>query len=219
MFFNYLSGRYNIPKKIFLKLEKIADTKIENYEENYQNKYMEKKIIQPKMNSFLSEIFGVLNGDGHLDFKNNEISVVGSVLEKDYFNYIKKLFENSFNLKFKIIQQNTKLKLRVYSKKLSKLLNEKYNIPKGNKIGKLRIPEQVYSSKKWLASYIRGLFDTDGTFYIRRKNDPVIEISSADGVYLKEICNVLILLGFSAKNYKKHISLYKKEDIEEFFKK
>ena len=92
-------------------------------------------------------------------------------------------------------------------------------MPKGNKIGKLKIPLQVLKSRVLLRSYIRGLFDTDGSFYIRRKKDPVIEITSIDNNFLKEIQNALILLGFNARISKNKTFIYNKKDINLFFNK
>lgn len=218
MFFNYLSGKYDIPKNIFLKLEKIGGIKIKNYKQSHKNKYMEKDLIKPKMNSHLAESLGVLNGDGHISQISHEICVVGNALEKDYHIYLKKLFENVFNLRFKLEPQDTKIKLRGYSKRLANHLNEEYEIPKGNKLGKLKIPKQIFDSKTWLAPYIRGLFDTDGSFFKRRKRDLVIEIISADENFLKEIKKAFNLLGFNAGMSGKHVYLYRKEEIEKFFK-
>lgn len=84
-------------------------------------------------------------------------------------------------------------------------------------MGKLKIPEQIKNSRRFLISYLRGLFDTDGTIYIRRKKDLVLEISSADGRFLKEVNESLCSLGFNSRKYKKHLSLYNKKDIVKFF--
>ena len=217
MFFNYLSGKYDIPKNIFLRLKKKSGIKINKYNEISKKKYSLKRIKTPKENAYLTEIFGILNGDGHLSFINYEICVVGNLLEKSYFNYLKKLFENTFNLKFTINEYPTCLKLRTYSKHLFNLLNKKYGLPRGNKIGKLKIPKQVFAHKKWLISYIRGLFDTDGSFYIRRKKDPVIEISSADSQFLNEIKETLSFLNFNVSKGVNRVFIYRKEDIKNFF--
>ena len=217
MFFNYKSGKYDIPKQIFLKLEKIAKIKY-NHKEVHKNKFIERKIIKPKTDHFLAEILGILNGDGHISKINNEICVVSSILEKDYVLYIKKLFEKQFNLKFKMQKQHNKLKLRTYSKKLAELLNKKYKTPRGKKTGKLRIPKQIFNSKKMLTFYIKGLFDTDGTIYIRRKKDVVLEIASVDKKFLNDIKKALKILRFNAGTSGKNLYLYKKEEITNFFK-
>ena len=76
------------------------------------------------------------------------------------------------------------------------MAEETNQILTGEKKGKLFVPKQVFRRREWIIHYIRGLFDTDGSFYIRREKDPVIEISSADIRFLKEIKSTLNLLGF-----------------------
>ncbi|MEK6741873.1 MAG: hypothetical protein AABX68_01675, partial [Nanoarchaeota archaeon] len=63
MFFNYLSGKYDIPQDIFLNLKKIAKFNISNYKQFNKNKFIKKEIKNPIMDSHLAEILGVLNGD------------------------------------------------------------------------------------------------------------------------------------------------------------
>lgn len=144
--------------------------------------------------------------------------MVGNCKETDYLHYLKRLFEKKFNIQFSFQVDKSKFKLRGYSIELFNLLTEKYGLPKGDKMGKLKIPSQVKNSKSLLITYLRGLFDTDGTVYIRRKKDLVLEISSGDGIFLKEIHKTLCFLGFNAKKYEKHVNLYNSKDIQKFFK-
>ncbi len=218
MFFNYLSGRYNLPKDLFLKLQKIAKVEIKDYLEIRQNRYTKKRIVEPKMSNSLAEILGVLNGDGHISRLQYEVNVVSDSREKDYSNYLKRLFERTFKISFSFYKEPSRTKLRTYSIDLSNLLTKKYGLPKGNKLHKLRIPKQVFSSKNLLRNYIKGLFDTDGSFYIRRKKDPVLEISSADKRFLGEIKKTLNVLDFNAAKGVNKVVIYRKEDIKRFFK-
>lgn len=218
MFFYYVSGKYPLPEKMFYKIQKLSGIKIESYKKIYREKYLKKIIQKPKIDSNLAEIFGVLNGDGHISKNKYEISIVGSIYEENYYFYLKKLFEQKFGLLFRLSRERTKIKLRGYSKNLCDLLIDVYGLPYGVKIGKLKIPKIVLKSRKYVYSYIRGLFDTDGTFYLRRKKDPVIEISSADPVFLAEIQNLLGLLGFNVTKGEKKATLYRKQDIINFFK-
>ena len=217
MFFNYLSGRYNLPEKIFLRLQRIAKIKINNYGKIKQSKYIKKNIIEPKMNIHLAEILGVLNGDGHISNFKHEVCIVGDEKEKEYCIYLKKLFQKTFGISFTIYKGESYFKLRTYSIELSDFLTKKYDLPKGNKMGKLKIPKQVLISKNLLKSYLRGLYDTDGSFYIRRKNEPVVQITSADPNFLDEIKRALISLDFSIAKGVNRIFIYRKCDIKVFF--
>ncbi len=99
------------------------------------------------------------------------------------------------------------------------MLNKKYGFPIGNKIGQLKIPKAAYNKRKWLLAYIRGLFDTDGCFHIRRRKDVLVNITSADPRYLKEIHEALKLLGFNASLGEKKVTLYGAGPVNNFFKK
>ena len=218
MFFNYLSGRYNLPKKLFLEWNKISKPNFNKLDEITKKKYSEKKIKAFKTDSTLAEILGVLNGDGHLSNFKYEICVVCDAREKEYLNYLKNLFETKFGIAFTFYCELTKIKLRTYSKHLSNILVSKYHLPKGNKLGKLKIPPVVYNNKGRLKSYLRGLFDTDGSIYFRRNNEPVIEISNADKRFLLEVKRALETLGFKIAKGKNRIFIYRKDHILNFFK-
>ncbi len=217
MIFKYKRGDYLLPEKIFDYLVKTSDFLpggIERIEKEY---CMKKTIKRPELNHDFAEILGVLNGDGHLSKINYEVSITGNLKEMDYFEYLKKKFEGLFGITFKIETFPYCLKLRAYSVELINFLNKEYGLPKGEKKGNLFVPKRILSEKKLITSYLRGLFDTDGTFYIRRKKDPVVEISSADKRYLKQIKDNLGLLGFKCSLGKFHLSIYKREDIKRFF--
>jgi len=217
MFFNYLSGRYFIPKNLFLDWKKIVDDSNIIFVENVKVKYLPKKIPKIIFDENLAEILGILNGDGHVSKFKHEICVVGDLKEKDYFDHLKKLFEKKFKLAFTLRKEDHAFKLRCYSKDLSNLLVSEYRLPKGNKMGKLKIPKQVFASEVFIKGYIRGLYDTDGSLYFRRKNEPVIQITSADPLFLKEVHKALSLLGFSVSKGNQRIFIYKKEQIKRFF--
>jgi len=172
-----------------------------------------------KADSKLCEIFGILNGDGHVSKTTHEISVVGNKLERDYALYVKDVFQKMFGLDFKLYFNSNSFKVRVYSKELAAKLNKKYNIPLGNKMGQLNIPPIVYTKKKWIFSYIRGLFDTDGCFHIRRKKDALVSITSADPRYLMEISEALISCGFNVSRGQQKVMLYGRDSVSKFFRK
>jgi intein/homing endonuclease len=218
MFFNYLSGKYDIPQELFEKLRNLARIINLNPKKIQKTKGLKKEPLKIKMNDPMAEILGVLNGDGHISNSNYEICVVGSILEQDYFDYLKILFENQLGLKFSIQPQHTKLKLRAYSKRLTNILNEKFGLPKGSKLGKLKIPKQTLTRKKWLRSYLRGLFDTDGSIYLRRERDLVINFSSADSNFLSQANEALKTLDFYPSIHKNNLYIYRNNEVKRFIK-
>jgi len=218
MFFNYLSGKYPLPEKLFIKLKKISGINLENYEKINIEKFLEKKVRKPRISPAMAEIIGILNGDGHVNKINYPICVIGNLLEKDYFYYMRKLFENTLKLKFSLREEKDKLRLLAYSKNMVNILEEDYSIPIGKKLGKLRIHPSFFKSKTLLASYLRGVYDTDGTIYIRRKKEPVLEIASADPVFLKDLQKAFKKFDLNAGISSQNLYLYKKEEIKKFFK-
>jgi len=217
MFFNYLSGRYFIPKKLFWRWVNEYSLKIPSIKEKVRPKYTRKKILKANLDEQLSEFIGAVNGDGHVAASNYEVCIVCDAREKDYLIHLNKIARSIFGTSFCFLYEPTRIKLRIYSKDIHKFLIEEFGLPVGNKLGKLKIPLQIKPSKKLLIAYIRGLFDTDGSFYLRRGKDPVVEITSADENFLNEVKGVLALLGFNPSNGKNRTFLYRKEDILRFF--
>lgn len=219
MFFHYKMGRKLIPDRIFGEIIKITGFKPSKVEKVEKEKYEEKEIVLPKFDERLCEILGILNGDGHLSAINYEISVVGNALEKDYAAYLKRLFEEKFKMSFNLSANESSFKVRTYSKRLANYLNKEYGLPLGNKMMVLRVPPKIYYNKNYLIPYLRGLFDTDGCFHIRRKKDPVIEITSADPRFLREVKRGLTKIGLHVANGQKRIFIYRKKDVSIFFEK
>ncbi|MBS3081943.1 hypothetical protein J4416_03360 [Candidatus Pacearchaeota archaeon] len=217
-FFNYLSGRNAIPEELFNSWSTLARINIRDKNIISKPSYKKKIISNFKLDKDLAEILGVLNGDGHVSKFKYEICVVGSILERDYYNYLKMLFEKKFGTQFTLREEGTKFKLRLYSKELSNRLVKYYGLPKGNKIGKLSIYSKLWKSKNMLKRYIRGLYDTDGCFHIRRKNDPMISITSADSLFLQDIIKALNYLGYNTAKGNQRVFIYRKKDVNMFFK-
>lgn len=217
MFFNYLSGKYDIPLKLFNLWKDLVEFR-EDITIIEKTIYLKKEIKNITLDENMAEIIGVLNGDGHISKDKKEICVIGSKDEKDYALYLQDLFSKKLQINFNhLFFDNSCFKLKGYSVELSKVLIKDYGLPCGNKIGKLHIPQKILLKDKLLISYLRGLYDTDGTIYTRRKKDYVVEISSADKNYLIEIRSALKRLGFNASLLKNHVAIYKKEDIKVFF--
>lgn len=216
-FFNYYSRGRPIPIEIFRKLKKISKLKILDYKLLEKERFLRNKIKIPELNESLAEIIGALNGDGHISKYKYEVNIVSHSDEKSYQEHLKNLFVKTFGVTPSIYLQGNTIKIRVYSIDLHRFLTEKYDLPIGKKKGRLKIPKQIFSSRRLLISYIRGLFDTDGSFYIRRRKDPVIEISSADSSFLKEVKNALVSLNFNIVKGINKLVIYKKDDIIGFY--
>lgn len=218
MFFNYLSGKYDIPLQIFRQIEKVTDVNISDYKELEKDKFSKKEVEEFSLNQDLSEILGILGGDGYLSPDNYEISVTLNSQEKNYALYVKDLFEEIFEIDFNLRKQENTLRIKTYSKEIVNQLNKNYNTPLGRKKGQLTIPKNIKNSQHLSKFYIRGLFDTDGSIYLRREIEPVLEIISRDKDFLEEVKRTLEFLGFNPGISGKNLYIYKIGSINKFFK-
>lgn len=157
----------------------------------------------------LGEVCGIFAGDGTLyKTKNGHvIEVRGSSREKKYYSEnVKPKFE-------KLLSKNLKLTKRCYpgghvvgiricTKEAIKLFHEELGFPIGKKSRIVRVPDIVFNDERCWKGYIRGIFDTDGSFYMRKagknlkQQQPVIDITSYSICHLYQIKLILKLLGF-----------------------
>ena len=219
--FIYLNETSMISEKNFKKLCNLSNLKEDCFNfEKLEIRNTELKIKYPKLSKELSEFIGILAGDGHISKgKDYEISIVAhKILDKRLLeNTCYNLFKNLFGLEPKLFHQKNIIKVRVYSKKLKEFLMNTYNLPTGKKKGKLKMPPPIKQNPIYLRSYLRGLFDTDGSFHRHHKNTACVEITSGDARFLKEVYLALISLGFGPSMSGKNLYIYDTFEINKFF--
>tara|TARA_Y100000310_G_scaffold345843_1_gene471047 strand:- start:5935 stop:6780 length:846 start_codon:yes stop_codon:yes gene_type:complete len=151
-----------------------------------------KKIKIPQMSEKLAEFIGIHLGDGTMT--KYFIRISGDYrYDLPYFRYISALIVELFGIKPQIFkdqrQMNTGYVL-LRSKAICSLLNEKYNIPFGDKIrNKACIPNEILRNKKLSLACLRGLIDTDGSVS-RRGTDGkqfCIDFKSHNPVLLSQV--------------------------------
>ena len=64
---------------------------------------------------------------------------------------------------------------------------------------------------------MRGLFDTDGSVYRRRKRDIVASIISRDPPFLEQVAKALREMGFNPSVSGKNLYLYSNNQVKKFF--
>jgi len=215
MLFFYLSGHSRIPQDKFNKLVELTKLKAIKF----TTKSRGKEIILPKESRELIEFLGILAGDGHINNISYEITITGH-RKLDYnflVLFVKPLIKKLFGLQPYIVEKNNVIYCRTYSKKLVDFLHSKYKVPIGKKKNKLRIPSMLIDSKD-LKYYLRGLFDTDGCISRHHKNSVYLEISSKTPLFLKDIRKGLLSFDFHPYLSKKSVILYRKDEIDKFFK-
>jgi len=218
MIYFYLNEHSKLPFDHYVKLCKLAKTKKKNIK-TVEIKNKEEKIKIPHLTNKLAEFIGALAGDGHLSKVSYEVSItVDKNLDKDYSDHIIYLYKYLFNIKAKKYIQQNKVKCYASSKKLIEFLTKQYAIPRGKKKEKLHIPEKIKLNENLLKSYIRGVFDTDGTIHRHHKKDAMLGLISRDKKFIEELKIALDRLNFNSSLNNKNLYIYKKEQIDKFFK-
>ncbi len=143
----------------------------------------------------LAEFLGIIYGDGYSGVsdkrKDYMMSISGHSKDdiKYHLTFVKKLFENLFNVNSKFIKRKDQqtIYIRFRSKGLYNfLLNLGFSSPKNN----LTIPEWIKDKEELLFAFLRGFVDTDFSFTLRNVNGkkyPRITTSIKDRILAKEI--------------------------------
>ena len=154
----------------------------------------EKRILPKEPSEKLAEFIGILAGDGHVGYheKSNDYLITISSNAKDelkYLRYAKKLANLLFNFEMKLRKQDNTLSIYKRSKAIFLFL-QIIGFQKKNCC--VRIPPWILDDDKFAKSFIRGLFDTDGSVSLknnhgRHKFYPVISIASKDEQLIKRV--------------------------------
>tara|TARA_Y100000310_G_scaffold138215_1_gene137111 strand:+ start:2298 stop:3038 length:741 start_codon:yes stop_codon:yes gene_type:complete len=145
----------------------------------------------------LSELVGIIIGDGNIHYNKKTrkyyIEITGNPKrEAEYFKYISSLFKRIIHKPGKIRISGRGLRLRVYSKYFVEFLindlNLHYNYGKAYVV---TIPKQILEDKDLTIKCLRGIFDTDGSYFLSdkgyRKDYPCLEITSCSKNLVKQI--------------------------------
>lgn len=160
----------------------------------------------------VGEVCGIFAGDGTL-YKTNGNSVVleirGGLDEQDYYkNTIIYLFSTLFQTDLKVLKRKYNGGHTVGKRKCGKIVFDifcgRFGFKVGRKSSTVSVPKFIKESRKLLFAkgYIRGVFDTDGSIYIRKTgkgySQPVISLTSVSSIHLIEIKEMLNRLGFNS---------------------
>ena len=164
---------------------------------------MTNKISYPDKSEMLAEECGIHLGDGYMDIKKNKWGIhyeysysAHAIEDKPYSQYVESLMKSLYNLSngYKTLHGN-EFRLCYNSKEL---INFKLAIgmplsPKEN----MKIPTWIKAKRNLLATFLMGIFDTDGSLMFKSKNDrlhdyPNIYLSLKDKSLINEIKEALL---------------------------
>ena len=117
--------------------------------------------------------------------------------DREYRNYVKKLIKKLYHMD--PIQDKGKRKdhtaLLRYTRKDLVLFKKKLGLPMGKKDG-IMIPKWILGNKEYRIACVRGVFDTDGSFMIKKRYRkipyyPVIKVTSKSKPLISQIKSIL----------------------------
>lgn len=187
---------------------------------------MRRKIKIPANSPKLSEFIGILLGDGGMTPYQVAITV-NSETDRDYATYIGNFIKELFDIMPKIKLRNNRNEktcdIIMSSKNLIEFLTKK-GLKVGHKINnKIDIPVWIKAKRQYKIACLRGLMDTDGSFYNYKHkvngklyNNFGICFTNYSEALLSSAYNILKELGFSPSRSNARVFLCKKRDIKKY---
>ena len=154
-------------------------------------------------NEELSEILGIILGDGHLHAKSNLITIVGSLEDLKYYKEtVIPLFEKVFGKRpiLRKRKDRNAYYLTLECKKTMNYLANNLKLNRGSKVN-ASVPSIIFSKKKYARTFLRGLFDTDGCLKFSKQSKkfnyyPRIQIALRISPLAYELKRILDYLKF-----------------------
>lgn len=186
-----------------------------------------KEIKYPRKSSLLAEFIGIMIGDGGVRNRYQITISYNWKQDKAYANYIQKLVKNLFGISSAryIRKELGSADIVVTGRNLIEFL-EKSGIKKGNKvIYQIDAPDWIFERKQYQVACLRGLFDTDGCVYNHKYkvngkwySFAKIVFTSYSPPLCETIFHILKNLNFSPKLYGHRVYLYKRAEVDRYFK-
>lgn len=187
---------------------------------------LRKPIDTPAYSSKLAEFIGVMLGDGYIKSNKTQLGISLN-METDYAYalYVQNLINDLFKLNSSVCREisNKSVTVLISSRNLVEFLVDK-GLKAGNKvINQVGIPKWVGLKEEYKIACLRGLIDTDGSFYayLHRVNGKVyknyaLDFTNHSVSLLKDVKDILENLGFAPTSAKYKVLLHKKRDIKQY---
>lgn len=130
--------------------------------------FVKKYIPTPPQSKDLAELVGILLGDGGINLR--QVFITLNANEVEYAKYVQKLIKKLFLLKTSIKKiKNTNAVMILLSRSALVQYLETIGLNRGNKVKKqARVPKWINENPEYKKLCLRGLFDTDGCFFVDR---------------------------------------------------
>jgi len=180
--------------------------------------------IPTKITKDIMYLLGLLAGDGHLryNYKDNHVSTIQLTnIDENVINEFKRIIKETFDISD--IMYDGRYSYYFSSSPIGNLLKN-LGIPIKNKSKTITVPCYLINMpEKFIASYLKGLFDTDGHVHLVPSGMQVSYYTSSKQM-MNGVKYLLLRLGISANfRYKKdgtyELTISDKESLDKFKKK
>ena len=186
-----------------------------------------KRIKIPKKSAKLAEFLGILIGDGHLSEYQCSLAT-NSITDIQHAEFVKSTAKNIFGIESKVtLRKSQNAVTVVMSSRSLVLFLEKHGMPIGNKIIKnIGVPEWIKEDLQFKKSFLRGLFDTDGSIFLdhhRIKSKDYFHLGWAVTSYSSQlrgdIFQILEELGFrpTCRDTQKSVYIRRRKEVVRYF--
>lgn len=212
-----------LTKETNLSVKKISDTMKKKRIDNFAS-WRERMKIEGKMksryanlikNEDLAELIGATLGDGHICIypRTEELRITSNSNNPGFIKRYALIIERVFGKKAYVIKssQSNSTKIGIYEKHIS----SRIKIPSGSRRDiKIAIPAWIMKDKLFMIGYLRGLYETDGSFSIHLKTyTHKMFFSNRNMSLLDNVYFLLIKLGFHPHRSKYDIQISRKEEV------
>jgi len=180
----------------------------------------------PSYSSELAEFIGIMLGDGHIKTNKTQLEIsLNSETDYVYALYVQSLINKLFRLNSSLCEDGREKSVTVLvsSRNLVEFMLDR-GLRAGNKVvNQVGVPCWVNSKEEYKVACLKGLMDTDGSFYAysHRVNGKVyknyaLDFTNRSVPLLKAVKEFLIDIGCFPTSAKFKVVLYKKKDIRRY---
>jgi len=177
-----------------------------------------------------AEVAGIHAGDGSMYRTNSGlvIEIRGNPDEYQYYSgYVRPLFEVTTGIRsIKTIRNylgGQMVGLRCCRREAYSMFHSLFGFPIGDKSLIVKVPSLILELRCLWADYVRGVFDTDGSVYLRNQGRRslnkcvVLDISSSSRVHIFQLYGMVRSLGFNCWLESTHVRMGGWSTVNRFF--
>lgn len=178
-------------------------------------KRKERYKISSKPSENLAELIGVVLGDGNIFTfdRCQRLTISCNSSYEEYTRHVKRLVEGVFKKEPSILKRSGANchDVCLYMQDIDKVLT----LPTGNKIrNKIKIPEWIFSQKRYMKKCLKGLFETDGSYgFNKRFNVEYMEFCNKSETLKRSVSKALASLGYSPQVGSRYVRIARKNEV------